>query len=393
MKHKSVTLQIAINLLGTIVGAGIFGLPAVFSRTGILGGTLLFLAVLIIVILLNLLYIEVIYFIRGSHRLPGYAEKLLGRKAYYAAIVSMVSKAAGTLLAYVILGGIFLRMLADGLGYEYPIWVWTIVFWGVGSLIVFYGIKVVCKIEGELTWMLIGFMLFTALILFPFIEWSAIPQIKLNGFVGAIGVIFFSTTAMTVLPDLKDIAKRKHNQFRLGTTLAVIGAGALSWMFGVVIALVYPDVSNVQDIQKAFPQIFWWLIPLIGLLAVSTSFLTFTQALKNLLHIDVKLQRTPAWIASVVLPLLLFVVVSQNFLSTIGFVGGVLTTFNGFIVCLCAYKVLKSPQKTQHWLDSLLGRKTKKGQKLFWGWRYIPIPVAFALSFVIIEHLITIFSV
>jgi amino acid permease len=288
MKQKSVTLQIAISLLGTIIGAGIFGLPAVFSRTGILGGTIIFAAVLFVAVILNHLYIDIIYSVRGSHRLPGYMEKILGRKAYWVAVASMVGKSSGTLLAYVILGGTFLYMLAQGFGFDYPIWVWTMIFWGVGSLIVFYGIKIVSEVEGELTWMLIGFMLFTGLILFPFVDWDSISQIKLDGFVGTIGIIFFSTTAMTVLPDLKEIAKNKQREFRIGTTIAVIGAGSLSWLFGVIIASVYPHVNSVTDIQKAFPQIFWWLIPLVGLLAVSTSFLTFTQALKNLLHVDLK---------------------------------------------------------------------------------------------------------
>ncbi len=391
MKQKSVTLQIAISLLGTIIGAGIFGLPAVFSRTGILGGTIIFIIVLLVVIILNHLYIDVIYAVRGTHRLPGYIENVLGRKAYWVAIMSMLGKTSGTLLAYVILGGTFLYMLAQGVGINYPIWVWTIIFWGVGSLIVFYGIKVVGEIQGELTWLLIGFMLFTGLILFPFIKWESVSTINVNSFVGAIGIIFFSVTAMTVLPDLKDIAKRKQNDFRIGTTLAILGAGLLSWMFGVVIATVYPDVASVTDIQKAFPEIFWWLIPAVGLLAVSTSFLTFTQSLKNLLHIDLKIQRTPAWIISVVTPMLLFVLVSQNFLSTIGFVGGVLTTMNGLLVCLAAYKILNKPQKTKIWIDHLLHRELKKGEKCHWAWRYIPIPVALALSLVIIENLITTF--
>ncbi len=388
MKQKSVTLEIAVSLLGTIIGAGIFGLPAVFSKAGILGGTIIFIIILGIVLIINQLYIDVIYSVRGNYRLPGYAQKILGRKAYWLAITSMVGKTSGTMLAYIILGGTFLQMLFSGLGIEYPAWVWTIGFWGVCSMVVFYGIKAVSEVEGELTWMLIGFMLFTALILFPFIQWDRTLAVNANGFIGSFGIIFFATTAMTVLPDLKELAKRKQKEFRIGTALAVLGAGALSWLFGVIIASVYPAVSSVEDIQKAFPQIFWWLIPLIGLLAVSTSYLTFTQALKNLLHIDLKLQRVPAWIVSVVTPVLLFVLVSRDFLSTIGFVGGVLTTLNGLIVCLAAYKIFNKPQKTLNWVDRLLRRQPKPGEKYYWLWRYIPIPIAIGLLLVIMENLI-----
>jgi hypothetical protein len=64
---------------------------------------------------------------------------------------------------------------------------------------------------------------------------------------------------------------------------------------------------------------------------------------------------------------------------------------NGFLVCLAAYKVLNKPQKTKNWIDTLLRREPSPGEKCFWAWRYIPIPVALALSLVIIEHLITTF--
>jgi len=390
MKQKTVTLQIAVSLLGTIIGAGIFGLPAVFSRTGILGGTLIFTAILLIVVILNNLYIDVIYAVRGNHRLPGYVEKIYGRKAYWVAITSMLAKIAGTLLAYVILGGTFLHMLALGLHWNYPSWFWTIIFWGVGSLIVFYGVNAVCKIQGELTLLLIGFMLFTGLILFPFINWSSIAHISIDGFVGSIGIIFFSVSALAVLPDLKDIALKEQNQFRIGATWATLGAGALSWIFGVVIASVHPHVNSVADIQKAFPQIFWWLIPLIGLLAVGTSFLTFTQAFKNLLHVDLKIRRTPAWIIAVVAPIMLFALVSQDFLKTIGFVGGVVTAFNGLLICFMAYKI-NQRKGSALWLNHINGSSQKSSRAYLNVWRKVPVPVAIVLTLIIIEHLITTF--
>jgi len=282
-------------------------------------------------------------------------------------------------------------MLGRELGFVYPIWVWTVIFWGVGSLIVFYGFKVVCEIASDLNWLLIGFMLFTALILFPFIDWPSVFEIHPSGFVGSIGIVFFATTALTVLPDIRELAGRQQNQMRLGSAMAIIGAGALSWMFGVIIASVYPAVSGVEDIQKAFPQIFWWLIPLIGLLAVGTSFLTFTQALKNLLSVELKFQRVPAWITSIVLPMLLFVLVSQDFLKTIGFVGGVVTTFNGFIICLLYYKISKENLNKDHWFCRWFQCRSKNPRVMMVLLRFLPIPLALALMLIIMEQLITLF--
>ncbi len=388
MQQRSKTLEIAISLIGTIIGAGIFGLPAVFSATGILGGTILFILILFVSLLLNQLYIDIIYSIHGAYRLPGYIRIIFGRKLYYVSLFNMIVKTSGTLLAYVVLGGTFFYILGTGLGINYPLWVWVILFWGIGSLVVFYGIKAVSAFQGELTWFLIGFMLFTALVLFPFINWQTSFTINFNSFLGTIGVVFFAVTAMTVLPDLKDIAGRDQRKMRLGSTIAILTAGFLSWLFGVIIASVYPHVKGVSDIQLAFPSIFWWLIPMVGLLAVSTSFLTFTQALKNLLSIDLKMKPVQAWIVSVVIPMILFAFVSQDFSKIIGFVGGVLTAFNGVLVCALSYKVNSRSQKIQTWIMDLFKLSKKSALDYSRIWRYLPIPLSLVLILIIIEQII-----
>ncbi|MFZ6015230.1 MAG: aromatic amino acid transport family protein [Patescibacteria group bacterium] len=389
MKGKSVILPISLNLLGTIIGAGIFGLPAVFSYTGILGGTILFFAILIMVIILNLLYVDVIFAVRGKHRLPGYALKILGPKAYWVALLGMFGKIAGTALAYIILGGLFLSMIAQGLNYNYPDWIWTVMFWGAGSLVVYYGYNFVTEVESELTWLLIGFILFTVAILFPFFNWRTAHEIIISGFSGAIGVIFFATTAMTVLPDVLDMAGKQRSQARLGVFLAVLFAGIISWAFGISIASVYPNITGVQDIQAAFPEIFWWLIPGVGLLAVITSYITFTQAMQNLLHIDLKIQRVPSWIIAVVMPMLLYVLVSRSFLATIGFVGAVLTAMNGLIVCSCSYRILREPDKKPSSLLEFIKLKPKPDGLMRKIWSYLPIPIAILLLGIMFEHIIS----
>ena len=341
MKQKGLIVPVALNLLGSIVGAGVFGLPAVFAETGILGGTLLYLAIIVISIIIHLLYVEVILGVRGSHRIPGYALKLIGPKTYWLAVFSNFFKIAGTSLAYIILGGEFLSIFANGIGVWDNPFIWSVLFWITGSFIVFFGLRLVSHVESDLTAILIGFMLFSAIVLFPFFDWSIAADIHAHKFAMAIGIMFFSVTGMTVLPETVEIASRKRRPAQIGISFGIIFAGLVSWIFGVCIASVYPGITDVRGIQHAFPPIFWWLIPLIGILAVGTSFITFTQAFKNMMHFDLKVPKLPSWLISVGMPILLYLFVSRNFLATIGFIGSVLTAINGFIVCLCAYKVLQ----------------------------------------------------
>ncbi|MBU3925149.1 hypothetical protein KJ854_04405, partial [Patescibacteria group bacterium] len=98
-------------LVGAIIGAGIFGLPYVAAKSGLVL-TLVFLAVLTaITVLMHLLYGEIVLRTNGQHRMVGYANIYLGKRGK---IISSVSAIVGTyaaILAYLILGGIFLFVL------------------------------------------------------------------------------------------------------------------------------------------------------------------------------------------------------------------------------------------------------------------------------------------
>ena len=68
LAHRSF-LQAALAMTGTIVGAGVFGLPAVFARIGFVWGTILYLGLACVVTAMHLLYVEVHLAAGSSHRL------------------------------------------------------------------------------------------------------------------------------------------------------------------------------------------------------------------------------------------------------------------------------------------------------------------------------------
>jgi len=383
MKNKSLVLTVTLNLLGTIIGAGVFGLPAVFSEMGILGGSLLYLLVLVVAIVLHMLYLDVVLSVKAKHRLPGYSGLYLGKSYYWLSFFSLFFKISGTILAYIILGGTFLYGLLNSVigGTEF---FWSVVFWLVGSMVVVFGLGLVAHIEDEMTGILIGFLIFTAVILFPFFNWNDILVINYNSLFNVLGIMFFSVMGVSVLPDIVSIAGVKRSQARLGVFLGVFLAGFLSWIFGTSIALVYPHVKTVEDIRLAFPSIFWWLIPLIGLLSVGTSFLTMMQALKNMILIDLKLKLYWSWSLAIFLPFLLYIFISRNFLSTIGFIGAVFTAFNGLMIALMAWKVMNKKQRSVFWLRKLINPKTKnKSVPIFW--KMVTVFTMLVLIFIIIQ--------
>ena len=80
VKNYNFFCAIAV-LIGTIVGAGTFGLPFVFAKAGFTAGILYLLALTAVVLAIHLVYGEIILRTNGSHRLVGYAAKYLGPQA------------------------------------------------------------------------------------------------------------------------------------------------------------------------------------------------------------------------------------------------------------------------------------------------------------------------
>ena len=74
---KSVYRAIAV-LVGTTIGAGIFGIPFVVSKIGFVPGIFYLLILGVLVLILNLAYGEIILRTPGDHQLTGYGEIYFG---------------------------------------------------------------------------------------------------------------------------------------------------------------------------------------------------------------------------------------------------------------------------------------------------------------------------
>ena len=98
-------------LLGMIIGAGMFALPYSISKVGLFWGSVIFLVVLVLSILLHFLYAAIIYTTPGKHRVLGYMKAYLGPRASFIMAIFTFLGYYGAMLAYGILGGIFLKTL------------------------------------------------------------------------------------------------------------------------------------------------------------------------------------------------------------------------------------------------------------------------------------------
>ena len=96
-------LAIAVTtLVGTVVGAGILGIPYVIAKTGFLYGALLIILIGLAYVFVNLFVGEIVLRTKKQHQLPGLAEKYLGKKGKKIMFFAMVFGIYSALLAYLI---------------------------------------------------------------------------------------------------------------------------------------------------------------------------------------------------------------------------------------------------------------------------------------------------
>ena len=140
-RHK---FWIAVTtLVGTIVGAGILGIPYVVAKAGFLVGFILILVLGIAFIFLNLFAGEVILRTKEQHQLTGYAEKYLGKNGKRIMTFTMLFSIYGALTAYLIGEGATLHAIFQ---FGEPLY-YSLIFFFLGVFIIWKGMKSTGKAE------------------------------------------------------------------------------------------------------------------------------------------------------------------------------------------------------------------------------------------------------
>ncbi len=335
-------LRAFLAMVGTIIGAGIFGLPAAFTRVGFIPGTLLFFSLALVVTATHLILAEQMLATGQRLRLAGVARRGLGEFAYELTSITYPLGILAANYAYIILGGEFLSVMATGLGIELPVGVWQILFWVGGAVTVIFGLKMVARVESYATAALvvaIGIALFFAM---PLVDIRQVATATWHDWHLPFGIFLFSLSGMTVVGEVVDITGRHRKDTYLALIAGTLFSAVLSWSFGVTLFFTahgYP-IRNAADIVSVLPSHAAWIVPLLGFLAVATSYITTAQDLRVTFEQDHAWKPRLALAVTLVTPLTLLAVLSRDFLSTIGFIGSVFIGINGVVIGALGYKAL-----------------------------------------------------
>ena len=351
--------------IGTIIGAGIFGLPYVVAKSGLILGFFYFLVLGGSVLLLHLFLGEALLRTAGQCRLPGLAQKYLGKPGKFFTMVSVVVGLVGALLAFLILGVEFLNILFSSL-LDLSRAQFTLIFWLILSYFIFKGIKFIASIEVLTT---LFFFAVMAIILFfslPKFNSVNINFLNIDDAFLPFGVILFSLIGWSAVPAITDFLRLPQEREKIKKIMVLtMGIVALFYLFFVVTVIGVSGQGTSEDaLSGLLPFLGQKIIilgALAGLITLADSFLILGLHLKNTFIYDLKLPPGLAVLISCGLPLLLFLLGLRSFIATLGFVGTVVGAIEGVVIILIFKRAKtmgdRKPEynlKTPSWLPYLL---------------------------------------
>ncbi len=330
------------TLVGTIVGAGIFGLPYAISKSGIIPGLFYFIVLGGVVLLLHLMFGEIALRTQGKHRLIGYASIYLGVWAKRIVTISTIVGIGGALLAYIIIAGDFLQLILFSF-LPFSNFAYSLLFWAFFSLFILWGIQAIAKTEFFLSLAL--FLVIFGVFLF------ALPKVQLGNFslfeasrvFLPYGVVLFAFAGWVAIPEIAELFKNRKEKRNLDNLIvwALLLCGGLYALFVFFVV----GVSGVHTSQDALSGLAPFLGnrvvslgALFGMIALATSFLVLGNYLKNSLRHDYKLPNLAAVGIAIGVPLLLFLLGFREFIAVIATAGALMGALEGAVIVLIYQK-------------------------------------------------------
>lgn len=332
------------TVIGSTIGVGIFSIPYTIAQSGYFIGLAWILGVALMNLTVLLMYAEVIMFTPGHSRLTGLVRRYLGPGWGPVAGTLAFLNCWGAMLTYIVVGGIFLKSI---LGTILPMsaTVYQLCFAGVLSAILFGGLGLVSVVERYLVWALFTILLVLIVVGMPHME---VASLFAPGVPGAwflpFGPLLFAFSSFAAIPEAASILSEDRARLRT-TILTACGFITLFYIaFATTTVMISGGNTSVEAIQGLASVIgSWFLIAgsLMGLVCVSTSFITLGVALVDALVYDFRIRYIPAWALACFVPIILFLLGARDLLQVISITGGV---FGGSVVLF----ILATYTKARH---------------------------------------------
>jgi len=322
-------------LSGTIIGAGIFALPYVVSQAGLIAGLFYLIIFASVFSLIHLMYADVILKTDQDHRISGYARIYLGKIGFGLGALVAVVGALFVLLIYLVLSSSFMNLIFPGVPSSAAI----ILFWLVASLPIFFSIRRMgfCEIlvAGGIT--VIAFAIFFNGL--GGLSKMQIPAFDYKNLFLPYGAALFALAGGVAIPAIRDYFRKSNLPGRLMKKPIILGTflpAAVYFIFilGVLGASKIVSYDSVSGLIGLAPQPILWLLGILGLISIWSTYIVIIQQLKYGLELDFGVPKILAFSIAIFFPLILYFFGLNNFIGLIVLTGAVFTGLESILIIL-----------------------------------------------------------
>lgn len=360
------------SLAGTVIGGGIFAVPYVISKAGVAGVAIFFPLLIFVQYLLHKIYAEIVLSTKKWHRLPGYVGVYYGKKVRNVVLAISVIGKHGTLLVYIILGGIFLYGILNPM-FGGSIFLYTAILFLIESFIVLVGLRLIANAEFVFTSLIIAVIITIFYKSLVGLDITNYHWVDLSYIALPYGPIFLAVGGQAAIPEVCRLLKNEKEKIKSAIAWGTILPGILTAIFALIVvggtgSHTTPDA--LVGLKAYFDDGVITFTLLLGLLTVTTSFIIISQSLQELYWWDLKVGKIFAWVLACGVPFLVYALGARNLTEVVGVTGSIVGGIFGIILIALLFIVKKNRQ-----LKPVLQNKINK-------------PIAYTLSLMFILGLV-----
>lgn len=334
------------TVIGTSIGAGIFGIPYAILKVGFFWGLIYFLVIGLAIILVTLCYSEIVLRTKQKMYFPGYAQKYLGKWGKTLGLVSMVIGIYGALVAYTLGVGLFLFELLG------PHWggsatFYSLVFYLICALIIFFGIKIVSGFEKYLVSFLliiIGGILIYSLKYFETSNLFLNSALNFKDYLLPYGVLLFAVGASSVVPELETLLENDKKKIKKAILIGLLIPIIIYVLFALVVIGVNGlgvTEDGISGLVQTLGNFSLWVGSIFAIIAMTTSFISLGVVLKDTYHYDYKIKNILAWLLVMIIPLIIFLLNIVSFVQVLAIAGTLMGGLEGILIVMMYQRARK----------------------------------------------------
>ncbi len=328
-------------LSGTIIGAGIFSLPFIFSCSGVLTSFVFLIVLCFAFIFIHLIYADIVLKNGTQHRFAGYAKIYFGQLGNFVGIIMTILQGFLVLSIYLLLSSSFFSSVLPSFN---PLW-GVLLFWLIGSIICSSGTKKITFFEFLSVLGILSVILVLCYLGFDKFFNHSLNLISSNWkfWLLPFGALLFSLSGRPSIPSLvhyfekinpnaQESKKEIRRAIVWGTIMPAIVYGI--FIISILGLSPVPSPDTFTGIMSVIPS--WVLMGLgaLGLISLISSYFAIGVDLKHSLQFDLGLSRISSLTFIFFIPPFLYYMKIGGLISLIEIAGGIFIGLESLMILL-----------------------------------------------------------